>query len=855
MGRSACVSERVSLRTLRQWFFSTLKNRKSAYIGNMQSVFSPPLATLRVRVLAAVLCSFLAVMPAEGKRRDETAAKPAGTSTTEPTSTAKKSTAKKQGASSSTATKTPAKKGTSSSSKKSTVTATRKATTPRGHKKHVSPATKRQRAARAHRIKLAFVASTELRPMAQQLTTMRTPAAYAGVTSYAQKHSGDAAAAAYLALGHAYLLDKRYTEAAASLRQAKQSGDALDEYADFLTAKAYHESNQEEAAEAVLKNFRQQYPDSIFDDEVPELEANVLLDLHNVAGAKRVLDAAAADPAAGRPGYQLASGMVAQAQGENEEAVRTFKALLLAFPLTTEASIARVKLTELGSETSLTSDDLRGLADAYYKAGRYEQAGEQYRALALRFNLDEKARGGFAVAAAACDLKLKRLTQAQAEGLADTPDDNGARRLYLLMELARNRNDLDQQTQIVSRMQSDFPQNQWLAEALFSSGNMYLLRKDYPRAVEYYSYLAAHFPAYKNSSPAHWRAAWLTYRQGLYSDATRMFSDQIRNYPGTPEAVSALYWRGRLYETQEHNPGQAAANYQTIARVYQHFFYAQLARQRLAALGNTEPEPAPDLDGMQAPDMPNLAESFPEDSPHLAKAKLLANAGLNDYIPREIAADPDSGSWSALAEAQIYGSFGETYRAMRALKRALPNAASASINSIPLAYWRILFPEPYWTTIKAESAKNNLDPYLVASLIRQESEFNPSAISYADAWGLMQILPREGKRLAREEGLTNFQTFQLLNPEINIRLGTRYLRQLLDKFGGVTEYALAAYNAGDSRVVDWQAAGPYSGMDEFVESIPFTQTREYVQAIERNVEIYRAIDASGAGEVKASNGE
>ncbi len=90
-----------------------------------------------------------------------------------------------------------------------------------------------------------------------------------------------------------------------------------------------------------------------------------------------------------------------------------------------------------------------------------------------------------------------------------------------------------------------------------------------------------------------------------------------------------------------------------------------------------------------------LAESFPEDSPHLAKAKLLANAGLNDYIPREIAADPDSGSWSALAEAQIYASFGESYRAMRALKRALPGAASASFQSIPLPYWQILFPEPY----------------------------------------------------------------------------------------------------------------------------------------------------------------
>jgi len=710
--------------------------------------------------------------------------------------------------------------------------------------------------ARAHKIKLAFVASAELRPMAQQLSNLRTPAAYAGVTSFAHAHSGEASAAAYLALGHAYLLDKRYADAVANLHQAREAGEAHADYSDFLAARAYHESNQEAQAEALLKGFKEKYPDSIFVDEAPELEANVLLDLHDPAGAKRVIDAAASDPSAGRAGYQLAAGMAAQALNQNLDAVSIFKGLLLAFPLTTEAAIARAKLTSLGAEDSLTSDQLRGLGDAYYKAGHYEEASEQYRALAQKANLDIQEHNGFAVAAAACDLKLKRLTETQAEALADTPDENGARRLYLLMELARNRNDLDEQTRIVTRMEADYPQSQWLAEALFSSGNMYLLRKEYPRAAEYYSYLAQHFPANKNASAAHWRAGWLNYRLANYTDAEKMFDEQIRAFPGTPETASALYWRGRLYESQDHDPAKAAANYRTIVRVYQHFFYAQMARQRLATLGSTESASASDLDDIKTPDLPLLADSFPEDSPHLAKAKLLANAGLNDYIPREIAADPDSGSWSALAEAQIYASYGETYRAMRALKRALPGAASASIQSIPLPYWHILFPEPYWTTIKAESAKNGLDPYLVASLIRQESEFNPSAISYANAYGLMQLLPSVGRSLARQEGMTHFETYQLLDPETNIRLGTRYLKQTLDHFGGVPEYALAAYNAGDSRVEDWQAAGPYSGIDEFVESIPFTQTRDYVQAILRNIEIYREIDATtAASEDAATSGK
>ncbi len=690
--------------------------------------------------------------------------------------------------------------------------------------------------------------------MAQQLATLRTPAAYAGVTSYARQHTGDAAGAAYLALGHAYLLDRRFAEAATSLHQARQASDALADYADFLAARAQHEAGNEAAAEALLRGFIQRYPDSVFDVEAPELEATVLLAMNDLAGAQRVLDASLHSPAADRAGYQLARGQLALAKGQSADANRIFKSVLLDHPLSPEAEKARAQLTVSGADATLTAAELRSLGDAYYGAGRYSTAAEEYHSLARLPGLSEMERQSFAVAAAACDLKLKRLSTSQAQALPDTPDNNGARRAYLLMELARSRGDQGAQQSIVADMEQRFPHSEWLAEALFSSGNMYLLSRDYSKAIDYYSYLAAHFPQSKNAAAAHWRAGWLSYRQGLYDDAARLFDEQIRLYPSSTDTVAAIYWRARLYETQDHKPAAAAANYRAILRAYQHFFYAQMARTRLAALGSTRPIADPAIDGLKPPEVPPLDDSFPDDSDHMAKARLLANAGLNDYIPREIEADPDSGSWSALAEAQIYASFGETYRAMRALKRALPYAASASISAIPLVYWRILFPQPYWETIKAESAKNNLDPYLVAALIRQESEFNPSVISYANAWGLMQLLPSVGKAMAREEGIAHFETFQLLDPDTNIRLGTRYLHQLLEKFDGVQEYALAAYNAGDNRVTDWEAAGPYHGMDEFVESIPFTQTRDYVQAILRNVETYRAIDAVAASEARETAG-
>jgi soluble lytic murein transglycosylase len=730
-------------------------------------------------------------------------------------------------------------------------------------------ASRAARMARTARIRQAFQVSTELRPMAQQLALLRTPAAYAGVTEYAHQHTGEAAAAAYLALGHAYLLDRRFPEAEASLAAARRSGEELADYADFLGAEAYHQAGDEAAAEKLLKGFGARYPDSIFVDQAPELEAGILLALNDPVGARAALEAAADTDAVDRAGYQLAEGQADLALGQVTAADAVFKKLLLEHPLTDEARTALLKLTQTGAASQLTVADLRSLGDAYYDAGRYNDADEQYRALVHAPELSPADRAGFAVAEAACQLKLKRLTSAQAEALPDTDDENGARRLDLLMELARDRDDETDQQRIVTEMETRFPRSPWLAEALFSAGNMYLLERNYPKAIEYYSYLAAHFPSSKDAAAAHWRAGWLNYRLGNYVEAARLFDQQIKLYPSADETVSALYWRGRLYETQDHYPALAAANYRAIIRAYQHYFYAQMARERLAALttpaaadrspgipaaGKTEPgdEPEPDTDLAQFQPIPEpkLMDSFPVDSPHLAKAKLLANAGLNEFIAAEIKADPDSDSWSALAEAQIYSNYGETYRAIHALKRALPYASTASISAIPLVYWRILYPEPYWDTIKEESARYNLNPYLVASLIRQESEFNPAAISYANAYGLMQLLPVVGRQMARELGMEHFQTFQLLDPETNIKLGTRYLRQMLDKFNGVEEYALAAYNAGDNRVTDWESAGPYSGMDEFVESIPFTQTREYVEAILRNEETYKAIDEFASAHIR-----
>jgi soluble lytic murein transglycosylase len=133
----------------------------------------------------------------------------------------------------------------------------------------------------------------------------------------------------------------------------------------------------------------------------------------------------------------------------------------------------------------------------------------------------------------------------------------------------------------------------------------------------------------------------------------------------------------------------------------------------------------------------------------------------------------------------------------------------------------------------------------VAALIAQESTFDADIRSSANAWGLMQVVPATGRRLARSLGIRKFSIGTLTHAETNIRLGTLYFSQLVKQFGG-TYYALASYNAGESRVRRWKAERPDLDEPEFIDDIPYPETQNYVKRILGTAEDYRRL-YSGAG--------
>jgi soluble lytic murein transglycosylase len=638
------------------------------------------------------------------------------------------------------------------------------------------------------------------------------------------------------------MLDRRYSEAYSAFQQAKTIGKVLDDYADYLGAQAALQAQRGSDAYALLDRFAERHPASIFVANAPVLLANAYLQQNNPQGALAELQPVENTPVGGHSDFRYVLARAYQLAGDTGHAAPIYRSIYTRFPTSSEAGQARGQLDAMG--VPLTANERKAHADFLFNAKRYNDAGQEYHEIARAdSSLSQADRDALAIYAAVCDYKLKRISRRDVERLPDTGnDDTAAAKLYLLAEVSRSENDQQTHSAILDQLIKRFPTSRWFEEALYSGGNMYLIKRDYEQAMHHYSLLVQMFPRSTYAPSAHWRCAWLNYRLRRYGEAARLMDEQIMRYSAGIEAPTALYWRARIFEDEEHNPGQAANYYRALVSNYVNYYYADLSRKRLAALGKPPSVPdSPVLASVQQREIPSLTDDLPEEEPHLIKARLLANAALNEYIAPEIQAAPGSAEWGALAEARIYASYGETTRALQSLKRSKISFFALPKDQVPDLYWQLLFPRPYWSELAANAEKNGLDPFLVASLIRQESEFNAGAVSRAHAYGLMQLLPSVGKSLARRQHMHGFNTAQLLNPSINLQLGTLNLSQVLARYGGQAEYALAAYNAGDVPVRQWMAVGDYKDIAEFVESIPYTETREYVQAILRNRIFYQSL--------------
>ncbi len=729
--------------------------------------------------------------------------------------------------------------GQSSSSTTTKKTASKKSTATKSTKKRTKRSSPRLR-----RMHQAFVASTALKPMARQLLQDRTPAAYAGVEAYARRHAKeDAGALAWLVVGYGHVVDRDFAKAIDPLNHAKPLAGDLGDYVNYYLANSYFQTGRTAEAIAELSEFDKNYPESLLVRDSHVLYANALLAEARPAEAIPILEK---DRQPIRSDLELALARAYSAAGQPAKANEIYRNLYFTMPLSGEATQAESELNKVSGLAQASTDQRRSRADLLMKGKRYSDAANEYRDLLDRATPAERLNVQLALASALRKSGKNKDAKQVVESIpASTPEVN-AERLFNLGEIARAANDDDGFLQIMGQLRETAPTSSFLEQELLAAGNIYLLRKDYDHAIDAYRELQERFPTGARASYAHWKVAWLSLRQGRNQAAKTSFEQQIALYPSSAEIPAAVYWRARLAE-EDNDLAMARAYYAKLSERFRNYYYGELARQRLTKLNvdsASEPAHYALLDRLPPFNSINRfsEDAAPADNLRVQKARLLENGALLDFAGKELraAAEEEKGSWLPAETARMYQEAGRYDMAVETLKRAVPNYFALDIPSLPRSYWEALFPKPYWTDLKRYSSDNALDPYLVASLIRQESEFNPNAVSRANAVGLMQLLPKVGKGVAKQEKLKHFSATQLFMPGINLQLGTRYFRSMVDKFGAF-EYALAAYNAGSDRVEDWLGQAKYRDAQEFVESIPFTETREYVQAIMRNAYVYRQL--------------
>lgn len=677
--------------------------------------------------------------------------------------------------------------------------------------------------------------------MAQQLLQDRTPEAYAGVEDFARKHAADdAGALAWLVIGYARTLDREFPKAVDPLSRALANAGDLEDYVTYYLGNAYLQSGRNADASALLAEFRKKYPDSLLARDAAVVYGGALLADGHAPEAIAVLEKER-DPA--RSDLELALGRAYAAAGQTNKAAVALKSVYYKMPTSTDADAAGSELRKLGV-VAVSPAERRTRADLLMKGRRYADAADEYRALSGE--VPAAAQPELELALASALQKSGRTKDAKQVLMAatDATGDDAAQRLYMLAENARSSDDEDGFLKTLDQLRQTAPTSSWFEQGLLSSANRYLLKKDYDRAIDGFRELQQRFPNGSRAAYAHWKASWLALRQGRLDEAKKGFEQQIALYPNSAEIPSALYWRGRLAQ-DDGETAKARAFYQKLSDRFRNYYYADLARGRLKTLKDTEVvsyallDRVPPLKRAPKPTEPEI----PEDNLRVQKAELLENGALADLAVREVQAaeQEEGGNWAPAEMARIYQNTGRYDRAVGVMKRTVPNYFAVDLPELPRAYWEALFPRAYWTDLKRYSEENSLDPFLVASLIRQESEFNPAAVSRANAVGLMQLLPTTGKQVAKDLKVKHFNPSELYLPQRNLQLGTRYFRTMVDRFGGQFEYALAAYNAGSDRVDDWLGQAKFRDIPEFVESIPFTETREYVQAIMRNAQVYRQL--------------
>lgn len=525
-------------------------------------------------------------------------------------------------------------------------------------------------------------------------------------------------------------------------------------------------------------------------------------------------------------------------------------------PLVTTTSMTNSNTTPLNPSVPLmpkNQEEAQVRADKLLDAKNYAEAQKAFDSLLATF--PSAINPANQLKRVTILSNLRRMPEAQTAFLAIPSTANEKNEAY--NQLARgyaNAALWAQAKSTVEEMRRNFPNHPLTPKTIVAVGIIARDKKN--KADESYLLQTAltNYPNAVEVAQAQFELAWLAHESKNFAQSSQMLTEHLGRYADkdTTNRGKAGYWSARDSE-RAGKFAEACALYDAVVYRYSANWYGYLATQRLA--------------GLKAQNKCNSAQNFSKDSmvgkavanlksvtvapetstareeERFGKADQLSIIGLFDWAIEELNSAAKTASNSPkvnLAVAKLYRLREDNVNALLALARSYPDYSQMFPEEMGKEEWDIFYPLTHWDQIKAWAKNRNLDQYQVAGLIRQESVFNPRARSHAQAYGLMQLLIPTAKSMARKYGTEAAITGEsLFQPALNIELGTAYMRDQFDKFGRI-EFVAVAYNAGPGRVPQWQATLPYE-MDEFVEAIPFRETKGYVQGVIRNSAQYRRL--------------
>jgi soluble lytic murein transglycosylase len=663
--------------------------------------------------------------------------------------------------------------------------------------------------------------------------------------------------------------NERYASALEALPGEPDAGEAgIEDYVILFRAKS---NLMMESPEKALEDFRvleNRYPGSAVSGEALEGQCQALLHLKDPQSVLAILDSRRSGADAATIYYRARA---LDELGKKDQSIRLYLQIYSGFPTSDYSPLAERYLL------ALSPGELKGgrnynhrlrRAENLLKAGDIEGARALLAALGRVSAPDSESSQKSILIRAEAEYRLGRTSTALTylRKVKDTNPALHSKAVYLegacCRRLGRERAFLELRDKALKL----YPDSPDTAELCFSVASYFVVNYRSSEAREAYAVYYDAFPKGQRADDALWKLSLYAYFQEQYGEAALGFWKYLLSYPDPLTAGPAMYWMGRCYE-KLGDPQKARYFYRRARELANDSYYGQRALEAEKSIEKpvrNSSKSAPGLDFQEVRTTCDriqfAAVSIPEPDEDgarvMERARRLAAVELGDLALCELRWGkrryPEIAVALSYIISKVYANQGDYYESIANLRSTFPDYISRPSDSLPGEIWHLLFPVHYSDTISVQAAENKLMQSLILGMIRQESAFEKEAHSRAGARGLMQILPSTGRMLARQAKLSRYNSRKLFQPETNIMLGTRHLASLLQQYGK-TEIALAAYNAGKTRVDLWLQKYSSLDMAEFVEQIPFSETRSYVRQVMSNKAHYdrrnaSALPASRSGE-------